>query len=214
MLGHYVSDEFIRKLEKQDRIYLGQENGKLIETQENLNPIVVLIKKLDSQVYSLTLEERAELDHKRILMVTVGSSKNLSEVFIPNRYFENAPYEGRPFLHGLFDCYTLVRDYYRNELGILLPTNIQRTWEWWQTGENLYVENSKFFNFEEVHNLQKNDLIVMSLMSPVPNHGAIYLGDNNILHHQAGKFSTIQKLTFSLKSKISVIYRNKAVQNV
>lgn len=211
MLGHHVSDEFIKKLETQDKVYLGQIEGKLVEAVDNIKPIVALIKKSDSEVFKLNLEERAELDHDKILMVTVGSSKNLSEVFIPSRYFENAEYEGRPFLHGLFDCYTLVRDYYRKEFNLILPTNIQRTWEWWQGGENLYVENAKFFNFEEVQNLQKHDLIVMNLMSPVPNHGAIYLGDNKILHHQAGKFSTIQNLTFSLKSKISVIYRNKAI---
>jgi len=211
MLGHNVSDEFFKKIEIQNKVYLGQVDGKLVEANENIRPIAVLVKKPDSEVFKLNLEERAELDHAKILMVTVGSSKNLSEVFIPNRYFENSDYEGRPFLHGVFDCYTLVRDYYRKEFNIILPTNIQRTWEWWQSGENLYVENAKFYDFEEVQTLQKHDLIVMNLMSPVPNHGAIYLGDNKILHHQAGKFSTIQNLTFSLKSKISVIYRNKVI---
>jgi cell wall-associated NlpC family hydrolase len=53
----------------------------------------------------------------------------------------------------------------------------------------------------------------MKIGSPVPNHGAIYLGNNKILHHAAGRFSTIQTLTNSYKQKISVIYRNKSLQN-
>jgi hypothetical protein len=209
MLGHHVSDEIFKLLENQNRIFLAQREGKLVIQEKEDTPVAVIIKKPDESVLKLDLEERAELNNLNILFVTVGSSKNISEVFIPNRYFENAKYEGRPFLHGLFDCYTLIRDYYKKEFNIFLPTNIQRNWEWWSQGENLYVENAKYHSFEEVTDIKKHDVLIMKVGSPVPNHGAIYLGDNKILHHIAGRFSTIQNLTNSLKQKISVIYRNR-----
>jgi len=214
MLGHYVSDEIFTLLKKQNRIYLAQNEGKLVIQNTNEKAVALVIKKSNDCVSTLELEERTELNNSKILFVTVGSSKNISEVFIPNEYFENADYEGRPFLHGLFDCYTLIRDYYKKEFNIFLPTNIQRNWEWWSQGENLYLDNAKNYGFEEATDIKKHDILIMKIGSPVPNHGAIYLGDNKILHHNAGKFSTIQTLTNSYKQKIAVIYRNKLFNNV
>ena len=213
MLGHHVSDEIFKLLEEHNKIHLAQREGKLVIQEAEESVVAIVLKKTDDNVSTLELEERTELNDSKILFVTVGSSKNISEVFIPNEYFENAKYEGRPFLHGLFDCYTLIRDYYKREFNIFLPTNMQRNWNWWSQGENLYVDNAKYHRFEEVTDIKKHDVLVMKIGSPVPNHGAIYLGNNKILHHAAGRFSTIQTLTNSYKQKISVIYRNKSLQN-
>lgn len=213
MFGHNVSDEFFKKLETENKIYLGQSEGKLILSENENNVVAILIKKKDDEVTKLSLEERSEMNHCKKPIVTIGSSKNISEVFIPNGYFENAEYEGRPFLHGLFDCYTLIRDYYKRNFGIYLPTNIQRNWEWWTQGENLYVENAKSFEFEEVTDVKKHDVLIMKIGSPVPNHGAVYLGEGKILHHIAGRFSTIQDLTSAYKHKIAVVYRNKLIKH-
>ena len=38
--------------------------------------------------------------------------------------------------------------------------------------------------------VQPGDLILMNLVSPVPNHAAIYLGDQQILHHVQGRLSS------------------------
>lgn len=214
MIGHNVSDELIKLLNEDNRIELSQREGKLFKKEPNEKTVAVLVKKDNSNISKLTLEERSEMNYSKVIFVTMGSSKDLSEVFIPNAYFENAEYEGRPFLHGLFDCYTLVRDYYKRNFKIFLPTNIQRDWEWWNKGQNLYLDNAKDCSFEEAEDIKKHDVLIMKISSPVPNHAAIYLGDNKILHHMAGKFSTVQDLTFSLKQKISVIYRNKLLTDV
>lgn len=214
MLGHNVSDELIKILDVEKRLELSQREGKLFKKTKNENTVAILIKKDNSEISKLTLEERSEMNHSKVIFVTIGSSKNFSEVFIPNRYFEDFNYEGRPFIHGMFDCYTLVRDYYKRTFSIFLPTNIQRDWEWWSKGENLYLENAKDCSFEEVNDIKKHDILLMKINSPVPNHAAIYLGEEKILHHMAGRFSTVQDLTFSHKQKISVIYRNKLLKNV
>jgi hypothetical protein len=214
MIGHDVSDELIKLLEVEKRLELTQKEGKLFKRAGNENIVAILVKKDNSEIDRLTLEERSEMNHSKVIFVTIGSSKNFSEVFIPNRYFENFGYEGRPFIHGIFDCYTLVRDYYKRNFNIFLPTNIQRNWEWWNKGENLYLENAKDCFFEEAEDVRKHDILLMKINSPVPNHAAIYIGDGKILHHMSGRFSTIQDLTFSFKQKISVIYRNKNLLNV
>lgn len=50
------------------------------------------------------------------------------------------PLKGREFIHGIHDCYGLIRDYYKQERGIILP-DFERKHQWWLRGDNLFVEN-------------------------------------------------------------------------
>lgn len=104
-----------------------------------------------------------------------------------------AGYEGRQFLHGVVDCYTLVRDYYARELQIKLG-NYFREDDWWAKGGNMYLDNLAREKFVMVNDLRKNDLMFFRIRSRVPNHAAVYLGDGLILHHLYGKLSGIEPL--------------------
>lgn len=100
-----------------------------------------------------------------------------------------APLVGRPFVHGVTDCWSLIRDYYA-ELGIALP-DFERDAEWWRKGGNLYEEHIEGLGFVRVEDgLQLHDLVLMQLASPVINHGGVYSADNVILHHVSGKLSS------------------------
>lgn len=99
-----------------------------------------------------------------------------------------APLIGRPFVHGVHDCYSLVRDYYRRELAIELP-DFPRAELWWEKGYNLYAENFKKAGFCTVEDLQKHDVILMQVQASVTNHAAVHLGDSIILHHLYGRLS-------------------------
>jgi proteasome lid subunit RPN8/RPN11 len=100
-------------------------------------------------------------------------------------------YVGREFVHGIVDCYTLVRDFFKREYGITL-SDYHRRDQWWYNGENMYVENfaKEGFSWVPIQELQRGDLLLMNLQSPVPNHAAIYLGDQQILHHVQGRLSS------------------------
>ena len=100
-------------------------------------------------------------------------------------------YVGREFVHGIVDCYTLVRDFFQREYSITL-SDYHRRDQWWHNGENMYVENFAKEGFLRVptQELQRCDLFLMNLQSPVPNHAAIYLGDQQILHHVQGRLSS------------------------
>lgn len=213
MIGHSLPNDTYELVKDKGVVYITQNQGKpLAQDICNSETIAILKYKDNSEVFSISEDERNEMDLLNKIFVTIGENKDYSEVFFPNRYFENTPLTGRPFLHGLFDCYTLVKDYYRRTFNLILPTNLQRTWEWWNTGSNLYLEHAGSYGFEEVSEIKKHDLLVMSLSSPVPNHGAIYLGDNKILHHVAGRFSTIEDFSTVFKHKLSIILRNKSIQ--
>lgn len=101
-----------------------------------------------------------------------------------------APLKGRMWCHGVLDCYSLIRDWYKQERNIDLP-NFSRRDDWWHKGENLYVENfakAGFVRFTD--GLPRHgDVLLMQVLSNVPNHGAVFLEGNTILHHLHGRLS-------------------------
>lgn len=101
------------------------------------------------------------------------------------------PYVGREFVFGLVDCYSLCRDWYGREFGLNLRDYDRRD-QFWKRGENLYLDNFANEGFREVPvtELQRGDAILMQIESPLPNHAAIYLGDQMILHHAQGRLSS------------------------
>ncbi len=109
--------------------------------------------------------------------------------FEPSGY--QAPLVGRPFHHGVLDCYSLIRDHFRRELEIDLP-DFPRRPQWWLGGDDLYADNFASAGFVEVAlaPLQPHDVLLMQVGSPVINHGAVYLGDDVILQHCAGRLSS------------------------
>ena len=101
------------------------------------------------------------------------------------------PYVGREFAHGTVDCYSLCRDWYKREWGLELK-NYPRRDQWWENGQNLYLDNFEKEGFHRipVSELQRGDALLMQLSSPVPNHAAIYIGDQQVLHHVQGRLSS------------------------
>lgn len=103
-----------------------------------------------------------------------------------------APLVGRSFSHGILDCYTLVQDYYRRELGIDLPYFDRRD-GWWDEGEDLYMANFASCGFAPIpegSQPQIGDIILMQLRAKVPNHAGVYIGNGQMLHHVMRRLSS------------------------
>lgn len=100
------------------------------------------------------------------------------------------PLLGREFSHGVLDCFALVRDYYKLELGIDVP-DFDRPDDWWNHGGNLYLENYGKAGFVDIGEapIQKHDVCLIQFGSPVPNHAGVYLGDGVIMHHVTKRLS-------------------------
>ena len=101
------------------------------------------------------------------------------------------PYVGREFSHGIVDCYSLVRDFYKREFGLQL-NDYNRRDQWWEKGENMYLDNfsKEGFLSVDLSNVSYGDLFLMQLESPVPNHAGIYLDNGIVLHHVQGRLSS------------------------
>ena len=116
-------------------------------------------------------------------------------------YYEPSGFElgyiGREFNHGVVDCYSLVRDFYKREFNIELYDYYRRD-KWWDGDENLYMDNFGKEGFKEIplKYISYGCVILINLESNKANHAAIYIGkeneDNNkILHHVQGRLSGI-----------------------
>jgi len=101
------------------------------------------------------------------------------------------PLRGRQWVWGLQDCYSLVRDWYKQEKNIEL-----KDWQRPTTPEE-FLLNPMFeqcawrTGFRELRSDEKlinGDLLFMSIGSPGLNHVAIFL-DGDVLHHLADRLS-------------------------
>lgn len=109
--------------------------------------------------------------------------------------------EGRPYIFGVYDCYSIWRDYYRIHLGIELP-NIHRNENFYLQGENLYMDNAKDFGFYQVDvaDMQPNDIVLVRIRSAdIPNHGILYLGGDRGLHHMPYRASAMESISRYIK---------------
>ncbi len=116
----------------------------------------------------------------------------------------------RPFIHGAYDCYGLVRDFYRKELQIQLY-NYPREMEWWNTDNNLLEGNMINEGFTRVNlkNIKMHDVILFKIRGKNPNHSAVYLGRDLILHHMFGKLSGREPIGPYRRFIVSVWRHNK-----
>jgi cell wall-associated NlpC family hydrolase len=98
---------------------------------------------------------------------------------------------GRQWVWGITDCWSLVRDYYKQERGIELK-DYERT----ITPEEFmkdplfesYAWRTGFRELRPDEKLQTGDVLLMSILDSTLNHVAIFLGDE-VLHHLTDRLS-------------------------
>ncbi|MCL2874783.1 MAG: C40 family peptidase [Betaproteobacteria bacterium] len=102
-------------------------------------------------------------------------------------------YLERPYAFGVLDCWSLVRDYYRREYGIRLG-DYPRIERFWAKGHNFFgnPEHWKNEGFKQLiggEEPQAGDLLFFQTSGDIPNHVAVYIYDDTILHHPHGRLS-------------------------
>lgn len=123
---------------------------------------------------------------------------------------------GRDFIYPMNDCYAIVKDYYKYELGVDIADYDRKKWGWWEDSKNRdYLEtNAKSEGFfkVDVKDLKAGDLIFMQLGADIVNHIAVYLGGNVILHQVLEKKSSKEIYGSYWKKNTMFCMRHKNVR--
>jgi cell wall-associated NlpC family hydrolase len=126
---------------------------------------------------------------------------------------------GIPFTGiGKRDCYALVRDFMRDNFNVEL-TNFARPHDWSSDEidlfENLHEVDGwvKHTDFR-VKELRPGDVLAMSVGESNPNHLAVFVGDDTIVHHLYGKMSRYEPFAGFWRNHISYMLRHPAVPDL
>lgn len=107
------------------------------------------------------------------------------------------PLLGREFVHGVWDCFSIIRDWHKLEHGIEIRS-YPRERSWWgkkeegYAGDDLYMKNFEDAGFVRVYRDNGplvGDCFICRLKSTVLNHAGVYIGDDHFLHHPGGSLS-------------------------
>ena len=102
------------------------------------------------------------------------------------------PLKGRPFVYGMYDCFSVVRDYYLEKLSIQLPEVIRPAFGWWDrlsiqspSDHNPICASYRQAGFVEVgEGLQTQDVVLMATgKHSIINHMGVYTGHAMLTHH-------------------------------
>jgi len=102
-----------------------------------------------------------------------------------------APLMGRQWVWGITDCWSLVRDWYKEEKNIVLKDYVR------PTTPEIFLENPLFekyaleTGFRELKNTEKSengDVLLMSILHPTLNHVALFF-NGDVIHHLTDRLS-------------------------
>lgn len=127
--------------------------------------------------------------------IVATDGKTVTDITFFGDQISTPDLKNRPFCHGVTDCYSIIRDWYRLERGVLLK-EVPRSWEWWEGDDDLYSSNFKDMGFEIVPTEQImaegpkiGDVFLANIGHNVLklNHGGVYTGNGLGLHHITSK---------------------------
>lgn len=139
----------------------------------------------------------------------------------PNGF--NNPYVGKKFKWGKSDCFSLIKNYYRGELGIDLDEEVKdRDKDFFRNNLDIfnkykYVDIAKRNGLTVYGNkekLLKNDIILFRNKTSGTFHFAIYIDDNSILHLPDHGVSRISLLTQEKSEDIFSIIRKEKNERI
>lgn len=123
--------------------------------------------------------------------IAVTDGRAVKEVFWYGDQLPIPPLEKRKFRYGVTDCWTLIRHWYKLERGLWLPA-FASEWGWWKAGEDIYRTGLAEAGFRRLTADERpvvGDMCSMRIDSSVPNHGGLYIGNGQMLHHLMDQYS-------------------------
>jgi hypothetical protein len=186
------------KLEWLERdIHEGAFNSRLSAIELPSSEAIVLVRYI-GPACPMKVEMQKELVAERPFFIVLKREKK-ARIIDFGQHLLDAPLIGMPFIHGAYDCYSVIRRWYWQTYGILLA-EIPRDPYWWTTDENYYVDFFGPVGFREIAktsiaDLRVGDGFICPMEPSMPeSHGGIFIGDGRIIHHMEGHRSAIEPI--------------------
>lgn len=121
-------------------------------------------------------------------------------------------YTQRLFIWGVWHCYSLYRDWWRKERGVIIP-NFAVDNEFIRDGESVFIDNCEKAGLTnigkpDISDLQVGDMLVANIKSDFPNHCGVYVGNDIFMHHPEDGLSRRDTVLRYWKH-ITVVFRNE-----
>jgi len=123
----------------------------------------------------------------------------------------SAPFEGNKYCYGLFDCFSLVQDYYRVVLGEVLEC-VRPSLDGWTSRGGWMVQNMYMgMGFKEIPQdapLAHGDVLLLSgFGSRMHGHFGVLTDSLHVLHQEPCELSRMDSYTDVLKRMTKKVYR-------
>lgn len=117
---------------------------------------------------------------------------------------------GRKFVWGVYDCWSLITDWYKQEKNIQIP--------YWNRPKTLkeFILNPEFeyalpkLNFikqENTDDIKKGDVLLFKTETGNLDHVAVYIGDQTILNHNIKQLSCRTVFDLECQKALASVYR-------
>jgi proteasome lid subunit RPN8/RPN11 len=117
--------------------------------------------------------------------------------------------EGRQFVFGVDDCWSIAREWYALANDRELP-DFLRSDKFWEHGETPHLDNLLAAGYYEINikDLREGDGLLMEVAALTINHCAIYVGHGKILHHLPNRLSRIDEYDGHWQGRTRMVVRH------
>lgn len=123
-----------------------------------------------------------------------------------------------PFIWGAQDCLTLFRQFYLENFGIAIR-NYARPVDWSSDELDLMELCHEREGFEKItewkiKDVRPGDILCMPIGERNPNHFAIYIGNDELIHHLSNRLSSKETFRDFWRNHTSYILRHPDVPDL
>lgn len=170
----------------------------------NLDAEAVIHSHPDGPMYPSAADMEGQMADGRPWGIIALSEDRVSEPWFWGDSLPIRPLIGREFMHGICDCYSLVRDVFRlgkqalAEQGIpdwpfepITLLDYPRDDAWWNKDFDLYNLEAFKVGFVEIkrEEARPGDAFLCKINSGKFNHGGLLIGNDLLLHHLPARLS-------------------------
>lgn len=117
-----------------------------------------------------------------------------------------------PYCHKKSDCFSLVRAFYGNELGIRIP-DFDYEVNWHESEPDLILQKAPEFGFHQVYEAPKFADVLLLRHRGLPTHLGVVVDKGDFLHTTLKGTACHSYVTGYWADKICAVLRHKGLNN-